>query len=54
MGINDKYIITVSPKSKFEKNKIYEGEYNGFTNRFQYTNEIVINRDDLKVADIIK
>ena len=52
--INDKYIITGSPKSKFEKIKIYEGEYNGFTIRFKYINEIVINRDDLKVAGIIK
>lgn len=54
MGINDKYIITGSPKGKFEKDKIYEGEYNSFTIRFQYTNEIVINRDDLKAAGIIK
>ncbi len=54
MGIKDKYILTGSPKSKFEKNKIYEGEYNGFTIRFQYTSEIVFNQEDLKAAGIIK
>lgn len=55
MGINKKFIITGSPKSKFEIDKIYEGDYNGFIVRFKMDKnyELAFIYSDLKSAGII-
>lgn len=50
----DGYTITGSPKSKFESGKVYEGQYNNYTVRFKYDEEILFYREDLKSAGIIK
>lgn len=52
-GFGDSYTITGSPESKFESDKIYEGNYNSYTIRFKYDKEILFNTEDLKAAGLI-
>jgi len=53
-GAGDSIIITGSPKGKLDTGVVYECKYNDHTIRIKYVNELLINIDDLKSANIIK
>jgi hypothetical protein len=53
-GAGDSLIITGSPKGKLDSGVVYECKYNDYTIRIKYVNELLINTDDLKTANIIK